>query len=264
MKDELINFFKFLKKNSGAITLFLGTTYFILNGAYKWVLGNSYNISYKYLKLDIDIYIGVLFVFSIPIMYLVFIKTLLKEEAKNKEERKIKEPKNKERKILKIIKLLFKERFDLTIIIFLFGILISVVEIICIIKFISVFQIKVIYIIFILLMNIVLIALYLMSSNCLFKFSCLYIVLYVAIILYSGIKLINNSYEYFCDGENLKVILTSYQDKFIVADGYKDDSIDKLIINTQKHNFITIRDDLEVKYKIFDKVEYNKKGFNFF
>ena len=233
-----------------ALPILFSILYFFMNGYYKIFMGRNYTLPSDYFSIPLsEVFYYLFLLFGIPIT-LIIIGIFLK----------------KMNTILEKI-LSFIIKISILIIIFLFWYIDIYLKIEVILKENYYFLILLIlYIIF----TIGTVIFYIFCSNNTKKYSIVYFinwVLHFLVIIYLLFLVEKNEYEIFYKDSNPKVVITTYENKYLIMDCDIDDVKKELTIYTKKYEFIDIDEAKKISYINFNKIskietDKNKKEIN--
>ncbi|PHI09221.1 hypothetical protein [Fusobacterium polymorphum] len=233
-----------------ALPIIFSIIYFAIDGYYKIFMGRNYNLPSEYFSIPLsEVFYYLFLLFGIPIT-LIIIGIFLKKMNTILEKT-----------------LSFIIKIPILIIIFLFWYIDIYLKIEVILKENYYFLILLIlYIIF----TIGTVIFYIFCSNNTKKYGIVYLinwVLHFLVIIYLLFLVEKKEYEIFYKDRKPKVIIATYEDKYLITECKIDYKNSKLIINTEDYEFIDINEAKKISYINFNEIskietDKNKKEVN--
>ena len=219
-----------------ALPIIFSIIYFAIDGYYKIFMGRNYNLPSEYFSIPLsEVFYYLFLLFGIPITLIIIG--------------------------------IFLKKIPILIIIFLFWYIDIYLKIEVILKENYYFLILLIlYIIF----TIGTVIFYIFCSNNTKKYGIVYLinwVLHFLVIIYLLFLVEKKEYEIFYKDRKPKVIIATYEDKYLITECKIDYKNSKLIINTEDYEFIDINEAKKISYINFNEIskietDKNKKEVN--
>lgn len=229
IKKSLSEEIRYFLKNEifwGVIPTIYGGLYFLINGYYKIIMGKNFNLPSEYFRINLSeiiTYLSILILF--PLLFFIVSRYLKKDKLRSKL-----------LELALILLLLYVELSFSYILGYLWILIFTTIFFIYIVLFLISFKTK----------NIIINGIY-------YSIYIIYFIIYI-ISVYYYFNNISKEYEIISKDSNPKVVITTYENKYLIMDCDIDDVKKELAIYTKKYEFIDIDEAKEISFMNFEKI----------